>query len=171
MESFADKARAFGFALGLHLLVIGALLIGLWWTNESKPVVMPGPVIDAVLIGPTSAPKNRASAAKPTPSKPTPEPPKPEPPQPQPAPEPPKPEPPAPKPQKETPAEVQKQDQIDQQKIAALAEQKAEEQQKEQEEKQKQRQVLLEEEEKQKKLKEEQQKQLADLKKQRLDAE
>jgi len=166
IESFGDKARAFGFALGLHLLVIGALLIGLWWTNESKPVVMPGPVIEATLIGPTAAPVGGRKA----PPKPTP--PKPEPPQPQPEPpklaaEPPKPEPPAPKPQKETPAEVQKQDQIDQEKIAALAEQKAQEQKKEQEEKQKQRQVLLDEQEKQRKLKEEQQKQLADIKKQR----
>jgi colicin import membrane protein len=170
MESFGDKARAFGFALGLHLLVIAALLIGLWWTNESKPVVMPGPVIEATLIGPTAAPKSTgAKRPPPTPPKPT-EPPKPDLPKPESAP--PKPDTPAPKPpQKETPAEVQKQDQIDQEKIAALAEQKSLEQKKEQEEKERQRQVLLDEQEKQKKLKEEQQKQLADLKKQRIDAE
>jgi len=169
MESFGDKARAFGFALGLHLLVIAALLIGLWWTNESKPVVMPGPVIEATLIGPTAAPKS--GARKPTPPKPASEPPKPEPPKPEPPkpePEPPKPEPPAPKPpQKETPAEVHKQDQIDQEKIAALAEQKALEQKKEQEEKQRQHQVLLDEQQKQEKLKEEARKQLADIRKQR----
>ncbi|MEP7043265.1 MAG: cell envelope integrity protein TolA [Dokdonella sp.] len=172
IESFGDKARAFGFALGLHLVVIAALLIGLWWTNESKPVVMPGPVIEATLIGPTAAPKS--GSRRPTPPKPAPEPvkqePKPEPPKP--TPEPPKPEPPAPKPpQKETPAEVQKQDQIDQEKIAAVAEQKADEQKREQEEKQKQRQVLLDEQEKQRKIKEEQQKQLADIKKEREAAE
>ncbi|WP_291191965.1 cell envelope integrity protein TolA [Dokdonella sp.] len=165
IETFGDKARAFGFALGLHLLVLLGLLIGLWWTSTTKPVVMPGPVIEATLIGPTAAPKSGARK----PAQPRPEPPKPEPPAAQPAP--PKPEPPAPKPQKETPAEVQKQDLIDQQKIAALAEQKAEEQKKEQEEKQRQRQVELEQEEKEKKLKEEKLKQLADLRKQREAAE
>jgi len=171
IESFSDKARAFGFALGLHLLVIGALLIGLWWTNESKPVVMPGPVIEATLIGPTAAPVG-GRKAPPKPAPPKPEPPQPQPEPPKPAAEAPKPEPPAPKPaQKETPAEVQKQDQIDQERIAALAEQKAEEQKKEQEEKQKQRKVLLDEQEKQRKLREEQQKQLADIKKQREAAE
>lgn len=165
IETFGDKARAFGLALGLHLLVLLGLLIGLWWTSTSKPVVMPGPVIEATLIGPTAAPPSGARK----PAQPRPEPPKPEPPAAQPAP--PKPEPPAPKPQKETPAEVQKQDLIDQQKIAALAEQKAEEQKKIQEEKQRQRQIELEQEEKEKKLKEEKLKQLADLRKQREAAE
>lgn len=167
IETFGDKARAFGFALGLHVLVLLGLLIGLWWTHTSKPVVMPGPVIEATLVGPTAAPKS--GARRPTPPKPAPEPPKPEPPAAQP--ERPRPEPPAPKPQKETPAEVPKQDLIDQQKIAALAEQKAEEQRKEQEEKQRQRQVELEQEEKEKKLREEKLKQLADLRKQREAAE
>jgi colicin import membrane protein len=133
---------------------------------------MPGPVIDAVLIGPTAAPKSHSGAARPQPPKPAPEPPKPEPPKPEPAPEPPKPQPPAPKPQKETPAEVQHNDQVDQQKIAALALQKAEdEQKKEQEEKQRQRQVLLDEQEKEKKIKEEQRKQLAEITRQRVAAE
>lgn len=171
-ESFGDKARALGLALGLHLLVLVGLLVGMWWTSTSKPVVMPGPVIEATLVGPTAAPKS--GARRPTPPKPAPEPPKPEPPAAQPEPpkpEPPKPEPPAPKPQKETPAPVPKQDLVDQQKIAALAEQKAEEQKKEQEEKQRQRQIELEQEEKQKKLREEKLQQLADLKKQREAAE
>jgi len=166
-ESLGDKLRAFGLALGLHVACVLAMLIGLWWTHETKPVVMPGPVIEATLIGPTAAPKAKSGVAKPapTPPKPTPapEPPKPEPPKPAPAPEP-QPEP--PKPVKQTPTEVQKQDQIDREKIAALAEQKAEQEKKEQEEKVRQKQVLLEEE-KQRKVREEQQKQLADLKKQR----
>lgn len=162
-ESLGDKVRALGFAVGLHLLVLLALLFGMWWTSASKPVVMPGPVIEATLIGPTAAPKS--GARRPAPPKPAPQPPKPEPPAAQP-------EPSAPKPAKETPAEVMKQDQIDQQKIAALAEQKAEEQKREQEEKQRQRQVELEQEQKERedkarKLKEEQLKQLADLRKQR----
>ena len=146
-------------------------LVGLWWTSESKPVVMPGPIIEATLIGPTAAPKrpNSAppSAAKPqpapTPPKPEPQPPQPEVQKPQPQPEPPKPEP-------QKPTEVVKQDRVDQEKIAALAQQKAEEQRKEQEEKVRQQQIELQEE-KERKLREEQQKQLADIKKQREAAE
>jgi colicin import membrane protein len=168
MESFGDKLRAFALALGLHVLCILALLLGLWWTHETRPVSMPGPVIEATLIGPTAAPKATPGASRPAPPKPAPAPPRPEP---APVPQTAKPEPPAPKTQKETPAEVMKQDRVDQEKIAALAEQKAEQQKKEQEEKQRQRQVLLEQEEKERKLKEEQQKQLAEIRKQREAAE
>lgn len=169
MESFGDKLRAFGFALGLHLACILILLAGLWWTHETRPVSMPGPVIEATLIGPTQAPIAHAGAAKPTPAKPVekPAPPKPEPPQPEPKPQP-QPEP--PKPAKETPTEVQRQDPIEREKIAALATEKAEQEKKEQDEKVRQKQVLLDEE-KQRKLKEEQQKQLADIRKQREAAE
>ena len=165
MESFGDKLRALTFALALHLLCVLALLVGLWWTHETRPVTMPGPVIEATLIGPTAAPKSRSGAtkARPTPVRPTPEPPKPEPTKP----EPPKPEPPKPEPAKETPAEVQRQDQIEREKIAAIAEQKAEQEKKEQDEKHHQDQVLLEQEQKQQKLKEQQEKQLADIRKQR----
>ncbi len=165
MESFGDKLRAMSFALGLHLLVVLAMLLGLWWTHETKPVAMPGPVIEATLVGPTAAPKAHSGAtkARPTPVKPTPEPPKPE----TPKPEPPKPEPPKPEPAKETPAEVRRQDQIEREKVAAIAEQKAEQEKKEQDEKHHQEQVLLEQEQKQQKLKEDQQKQLTDIRKQR----
>jgi colicin import membrane protein len=63
---------------------------------------------------------------------------------------------------------VQRQDLIEQERIAAVAEQKAEqEQKKEQEEKHRKEQVLLDEEQKKQKLKEEQLKQLADIRKQR----
>ncbi|HEY0231565.1 MAG TPA: cell envelope integrity protein TolA, partial [Dokdonella sp.] len=73
---------------------------------------------------------------------------------------------------KETPAEVQHNDQVDQEKIAALALQKAQEQQKiEQEEKQRARQVLLDEAEKENKIKEEKRKELAEITKQRIAAE
>lgn len=166
MESFGDKARAFGLALGLHIAVFGALLLGLWWTHESRPVVMPGPVIEATLVGPTAAPK--AGARRPAPPKPAP--PKPEPPKAEPQPAPPKPEPPAPKPQKETPVEAPKKDLVDQEQIAALAQQKAEDAKKEQERKEKQRQALLDEQEKERKL-EEQRKQLAEIRRQREAAE
>jgi colicin import membrane protein len=163
MESFGDKLRALTFALALHLLCVLALLVGLWWTHETRPVTMPGPVIEATLIGPTAAPKARSGAtkARPTPVKPEPAPVKPEPPKP----EPPKPEPVTPA--KETPTEVQRQDQIEREKVAAIAEQKAEQEKQEQDEKHRQEQVLLDQEQKDRKLKEEQQKQLADIRKQR----
>jgi len=170
MEKFSDKLRAFALAMALHVACILALLVGLWWTHESRPVSMPGPVIEATLIGPTAAPKARAGAQKPTPAKPAPpkpeppkpEPPKPEPPKPQPQPEPPKPE-------TQTPNELQRQNQVDQERVAALAQEKAEQEKREQEEKVRQKQVELDE--KQRKLREEQQKQLADIRKQREDAE
>jgi len=170
MENFSDKVRAFALAMALHVACILALLVGLWWTHESRPVSMPGPVIEATLIGPTAAPKARSGAQKPTPAKPAP--PKPEPPKPEPPkPEPPKPEPQPepPKPEKQTPNELQRQNQVDQERVAALAQEKAEQEKREQEEKVRQKQVELDE--KQRKLREEQQKQLADIRKQREDAE
>ncbi|MGH8173593.1 MAG: TonB C-terminal domain-containing protein [Rhodanobacteraceae bacterium] len=168
MESFGDKLRAFGLALSVHLLCILAMLVGLWWTTETRPISVPGPVIQVDLIGPTSAPKPSARAAvKPAPPKP--EPPKPEPPQPEPPkPEPPKPEPPKPQ-QEETPPPTEvHQDQVERERIAALAEQKAEEEKKEQEEKRRQQQVLLEEKQR---VEEERKKQLAQVRKEREAAE
>ena len=165
METFGDKLRAFALAMALHLLCILALLVGLWWTHETRPVTMPGPVIEATLVGPTAAPKARAGAQKPQPAKPPakPEPPKPEPPKPEPKPvEQPEP----PKPQQQTPNELQKPSPVDQERVAALAQEKAEQEKREQEEKVRQRQVELEEE-KQRKLREEQQKQLAEIRKER----
>jgi colicin import membrane protein len=165
METFGDKARAFALAMALHLLCVFALLIGLWWTRETRPVSMPGPVIEATLVGPTAAPKARSGAQKPQASRPPakPEPPKPEPPKPEPKPiEQPEP----PKPEKQTPNELQKPSQVDQERVAALAQEKAEQEKREQEEKVRQRQVELEEE-KQRKLREEQQKQLAEIRKER----
>ena len=165
METFGDKLRAFALAMALHLLCILALLVGLWWTHETRPVSMPGPVIEATLVGPTAAPKARSGAQKPQPSKPPakPEPPKPEPPKPEPKPvEQPEP----PKPEKQTPNELQKPNQVDQERVAALAQEKAEQEKREQEEKVRQRQVELEDE-KQRKLREEQQKQLAEIRKER----
>lgn len=163
MESFGDKLRAFGKALAVHLLCIFAMLVGLWWTTESRPVSMPGPIIQVDLIGPTAAPRSTSAAAvKP----PKPAPPKPEPPKP----EPPKPEPPkvAPQPDTPPPTEVQRQDQVERERVAALAVEKAEQEKKEQEERHHQEQVLLEEKKKQE---EERQKQLADIRKQREAAE
>jgi len=165
MESFGDKLRAFAFAIGVHLACILAMLIGLWWTTETRPVSVPGPVIQVDLIGPTQAPR---SVAVTSPKPPTAkiEPPKPEPPKP--APEkiqPPKVQP----PQEATPPPTEvHQDKIDQERITALAAEKAAEEKKEQEEKHRQSQALLEE---QQRKEEERKKQLADIRKQREDAE
>lgn len=163
MESFADKARAFGLALALHLGFVLALLAGLWWTRENRPVVMPGPVIEATLVGPTAAPEPRGGTRQPPP-KPTP-PPKPAPPpEPEPAPAP------VPEPAQEAPAEVQRQDLVEREKVAALAREQAEQAKREEEARVRQQQVLLEQE-KQRKLREEQQKQLAEIRRQRETAE
>ena len=169
MESFRDKIRAFGLAVALHLVCVLALLVGLWWTTESRPVTMPGPIIEATLVGPTAAPKARSGAQRPQPPKPVakPEPPKPEPPAPEPKPQP-QPEP--PKPETQVPNELPKPSPVDQERVAALAQEKAEQEKREQEEKARQRQIELDEE-KQRKLREEQQKQLAEIRKQREAAE
>ena len=165
MESFGDKLRAFAFAIGVHLLCILAMLIGLWWTTETRPVSVPGPVIQVDLIGPTQAPRSVA-VASPKPPTAKIEPPKPEPPKP--APEkiqPPKVQP----PQEATPPPTEvHQDKIDQERITALAAEKAAEEKKEQEEKHRQQQALLEE---QQRKEEERKKQLADVRKQREAAE
>jgi len=163
MESFGDKLRAFGLALAVHIVCILAMLIGLWWTTESRPVSVPGPVIEVDLIGPTAAPRSVAVASPklvtPKPVLPKPEPPKPEPP---------KPEPPKP-PQEATPPPTEvHQDTVEQERITALAAEKAEEAKREQEEKHRREQALLEE---QQRKEEERKKQLADVRQQREAAE
>jgi len=154
MESFGDKLRAFALAFGLHLACVLVLLAGLWWTHSTKPVVMPGPVIEATLVGPTEAPKpasKRAATRAPKPQPRKPEPPKP-------AAEPPRP----------PPTEVVRQDREEQERIAALAQQKAERERKEQEERIRQEQVELEQEQRRR---EEQRKQLEEIRRQRAEAE
>ncbi len=159
MEGSADKIRAFALAVGLHVLCLALLLAGLWWNRETHPVVMPGPIIEATLVGPTAAPKPRAkqpakAPAKPAPAKPTP--PKPEPPKPEPQPKPPTP----------PPSEVIRQDQIEREKVAAMALEKAEKEKQEQEARQRQEQVELDEEKK-RLLAEKQKQELAQVRKQR----
>jgi len=163
METFGDKLRAFSLALAIHVLCILAMLVGLWWTTESRPVSVPGPVIQVDLIGPTSAPKSTA-VSSPKLAPPKPELPKPEPPKP----EPPKPEPPKPLQEATPPPTEVHQDRVEQERIAALAVEKAEQEKKEQEEKHRQQQALLEE---QQRKEEERKKQLADVRQQREAAE
>lgn len=174
MESFSDKARAVLYSLLLHGVLVFLVLVGLWWTSESKPVVMPGPIIEATLVGPTAAPKPQSRTTKPTPAPPKPvakpiekpvvEEAKPEPPKPQPA-----------EPEKAAePPPPPKQDLIEQQRIAALAEKQAADAKKEQEAKQRREQILLDQEKKaeeEKKAEAKRQKELDDVRKQLAAAE
>jgi len=150
METFRDKARACLFALMVHLGVIGVLLIGLVWAHESTPVSLPGPVIQAELVGITAAPiPKSASRPKPAPPKPA---------QPEPAP------PPEPKP---TPP-PQRNDQIEREKIAEVSQQKAEAAQRAEEERHKQEQILIEQQQREER---ERAKQLEQIKRERAEAE
>jgi colicin import membrane protein len=161
MESFGDKLRAFGLALAVHAICIFLMLFGLWWTQESRPVSVPGPVIEVDLIGPTAAPRSVAVASPklttPKPALPKPEPPKP-----------PKPEPPKPPEIATPPPTVVHEDTKEQERITALAAEKAEQEKREQEEKHRREQALLEEQERKEA---ERKKQLADIRKQREAAE
>jgi colicin import membrane protein len=148
MESFADKARAVFYALLLHAVLVLLIGLGLLWTTESRVVVMPGPVIEASLVGPTSAPKPSARQARKKP------------PRPKPSTAPPKSAPPVP--DSVPPPEPPKQDLIEQQRVAALAEQKADDLRREQEEKRMREQILLEQEKKEA----EREQQLEDVRKQ-----
>ena len=76
IESLGDKLRAIVWSLLLHGAIVLIVLGGMWWTRETRPVVMPGQVIEAVLVGPTAAPKPQARRAPP---KPAPKPPEPKP--------------------------------------------------------------------------------------------
>lgn len=143
MESFNDKLRAWCLAALIHLLVAALLFAGLFWTASTAQPTIAGPVIEAELVGLTAAPKPRAMPRPPAPKPPEPKPPEPKPPQP--------PTPPAPT----------RNDQIEREKIAEMAQQKVEQEKRAQEEKQHQEQVLLEQQER------ERLKQLEEIKRQR----
>lgn len=148
MESFGDKTRAFIYALLVHLACIAVMFVGLLWTKAAAPISVPGPIIEAELIGPSAAPK-------PVPAKPKPAPPKPVEKPPEKPPEPPPPQ----------PAEPPKTDAIEREKIAEIALQKAEQEKKAEEEKRKREQTLLEDQQR------ERLKQIEDIKRQREAAE
>ena len=148
MESIGDKTRAFIYALLVHLVCIAVMFVGLLWTKAAAPISIPGPIIEAELVGPSAAPKPVASRPKPAPPKPVEKPPEkpPEPPPPQ-------------------PAEPPKTDAIEREKIAEIALQKAEQEKKAEEEKRKREQTLLEDQQR------ERLKQIEDIKRQREAAE
>ena len=127
MESFSDKLRAYVLAALIHLLVAALLLAGLFWTASTAKPTIAGPVIEAELVGLTAAPKPRAS-----PRPPAPKPPAPKPPEPTPTP---------------TPPAPTRNDQIEREKVAEMAQQQAEQEKRAQEEKQHQEQILLEQRE------------------------
>jgi colicin import membrane protein len=148
MESFGDKTRAFIYALLVHLACIAVMFVGLLWTKAAAPISVPGPIIEAELVGPSAAPKPVAARPKPAPPKPVEKPPEkpPEPPPPQ-------------------PAEPPKTDAIEREKIAEIALQKAEQEKKAEEEKRRREQTLLEDQQR------ERLKQIEDIKRQREAAE
>lgn len=83
-----NDIRPWFYSLGVHAAVIALVSLSLWFTDPAVVVSIPGPVIEATLVGPVQAPKPKAAKPKPKPveAKPQPEPPKVE----EPAPEPPK---------------------------------------------------------------------------------
>lgn len=154
MENFGDKARAIVYALLVHVVCVGVLLSGLLWTHKTRPISLPGPVIEAELVGISAAPKPQAV------SRPKPAAPKPAPPQPV---EPPKP----PEPNPEPPTEPLHNDRIEREKVAEIAQQ-AEEAKRAQEERHRQEQVLLQQQQQQER---DRAKQLAQTKREREAAE
>lgn len=153
METWGDKVRAFLLALLVHLLCVAVMVFGLLWTQAVRaPIALTGPIIEAELVGPAAAPKPPRAAVKPKPA-----PPKPEPPQPA-------------ETKPETPTEPQR-DAIERERVAELAQAKAEQELRAQEERHRQEQVELKEEQKREAAERERIKQLEDIKRQREVAE
>jgi colicin import membrane protein len=170
METSWDKLRAVAFALGLHALVIALLFVGLLTQPVPASTDAEGPIVEATLV---SSPQQSAAIAKAikaieqkTQQDTTP-------PSPQPIPEPKPPE--TPPPQQLAPqAPLPKPDTVDQEEVRRIAEQAtAQKKLQEQEERRKQAQIDLTNKEQQQLAQQEleRQKQLADIRKQRADAE
>jgi colicin import membrane protein len=152
IETFSDKARAFALALLVHLGLAALLLVGMLLVPKAPPPIsLNGPVIEADLVGLTAAPPPR-SAARPKPA-------------PKPAETPPPVKPPEPVPQ--PPTEVQRQDLRDQEKIAEMAQQKAEQAERAEEERVRQRQILIDQQQQKER---DRQKELEKVKKELADA-
>lgn len=146
-----NTLRPWLYSLGVHLAVLAIIGASLWWKHSTVVVAIPGPIIEATLVGPAQAPKPKA--VKPAP-KPKPVEPKPE-----------------VKPQAEEPApEKPREDRKDQEKVTdKITQQKADDDARLQEELRKKEQLELAEKqaaeaEKKKKLEEEKARQLRDQK-------
>lgn len=151
METFADKLRAFGLAVGVHLLCVLALVVGLAWTRAARPVSVPGTVIEATLVAYTPPAARPARPPVPKPAQPRPEPARPEPPKPEAEVDP------------RPPAPPRADDTVDQERIDRLALEQAENARREQEERRRREQQELEAEERLTKMERERQEQLRQL--------
>ena len=146
-----NSLRPWLYSIAVHLLVLALVSVSLWWTRSTVVVSIPGPIIEATLVGPAQAPAPKKAKQPPKPK--------------------PEPKPEEVKPKAEEPApEKPKEDKKDQEKITdQITQQKAEEDARLQEEKHKKEQIELAEKqaaeaEKTKKIEEEKAKQLADKK-------
>ena len=184
METSWDKLRAVVFALGVHAVALALMFVGLLWQPAPAAADAAGPMIEATLVSSpqqsAAIAKAIASAQKHTEQKVVPQaaqdsvpPPQPAPePKPQDAPQPPQPAPQAPLPKPDT---------VNQDEVRRIADQAAQQQLQEQEERRKQAQVDLTNQQKQQQEAEnrqrlaqqelDRQKLLADIRKQRADAE
>jgi colicin import membrane protein len=154
MERLADKLRAFALAVGVHLLLVLAVVIGLAWTRTARPVSVPGPIIEATLVSYTPPPSARIARPKPV-----------RPPPPQPRPEPERVRPPDP-----IPAPPRAQDTIDRERVDRMAIEPSRAE-REQEERRKRDQELLQEQERLTQMERERQQQLDDIRRRREQAQ
>ncbi len=143
METRADKLRAVGASIGLHVVLLALLFVGLLFQQTRPPLSVAGGAIEAVL---TEKLVLTPSAPKPQP-KPQPQP-QPKPPLPQPKPEPKPQEAPVP-PQPQVQQPVPRPDTTEQERIVREAALQAENARREQEERRRQEQVALEEKQQQ----------------------
>lgn len=158
MESLGDKLRGLALAVGVHALAFALLFLGLAWTQAARPVSVPGPIIEAMLVSYTPPPSARVPIQKPQPPRPKPEP---APPVPPPDLKPVRPEPPAPPRAQDT----RDQERVDRESIEpARAE-------REQEERRKREQELLEQQQRLTQMERERQQQLEDIRRRREQAE
>ncbi|HJU40918.1 MAG TPA: cell envelope integrity protein TolA, partial [Tahibacter sp.] len=72
METTADKLRAFGLSVAVHLGVLAVITLGVIWTKSTVTYSLPGPVIEATLVGPPKTVKPQNVKLKPKPAEPTP---------------------------------------------------------------------------------------------------
>lgn len=150
MESWTDKFRACVLALLMHVLCVAVFFAGLLWTTKTRPIELPGPIIEAELVGMSAAPKPQATRHPRTAKLKTPAPKQPEPVK-------------QAEPNPQAPSEPQHNDRIEREKVAEMAEQ-AEKAKRAQEERHRQEQVLLQEQQRQER---ERMQQLRDIKRQR----
>ncbi len=87
------QARALGWSLAIHFVILALLFVGMRWSQSQKPLSVAGPIVEASLVidpdaktPPAPKPKPKPTPPKPKP-KPEPVPETPKPPEPEPEPE------------------------------------------------------------------------------------